>query len=371
MARRGSLRIASIAAGLGLAIMLGTTPAGSAPTTSAATRGLLDGVSCHAADSCEAVGSVADGWNGTKWTVQPISQQQLFGVSCAAANTCEAVGEYVDSSHFEQTFAQGWNGAKWILQTTPSLTSSALNPGLFGVSCAAANSCEAVGYFTDTSASYQSVTLAEGWNGKTWTVQPSPNGSSAGAGSQLYGVSCAAADFCEAVGTYFNSSDVHMALAEHWNGTKWTIQTAPNPSGGGLLNGVFCVDKSFCDAVGSNYSSAEATLAETWNGAKWTIQTTPNPTGSLFSQFNGVSCSGAKACEAVGIVSTNPNNQLAMAERWNGTRWSVQPIPNPKSDNVSLSGISCSGAKACEAVGAFGESSTLEMGWNGTAWMIQ
>jgi hypothetical protein len=42
------------------------------------------------------------------------------------------------------------------------------------------------------------------------------------------------------------------------------------------------------------------TLAEHWNGSRWAIQPTPNPTGQAPSVLSGVSCTAATACTAVG-----------------------------------------------------------------------
>ncbi len=48
-------------------------------------------------------------------------------------------------------------------------------------------------------------------------------------------------------------------------------------------------------------------LAEGWDGTKWAVQTTPNPTGaSGDSDLSGISCASATACMAVGAYPTAP-----------------------------------------------------------------
>ena len=42
------------------------------------------------------------------------------------------------------------------------------------------------------------------------------------------------------------------------------------------------------------------TLAEVWDGSTWTVQSTPNPTGATSGSLYGVSCTSATACTAVG-----------------------------------------------------------------------
>jgi hypothetical protein len=51
---------------------------------------------------------------------------------------------------------------------------------------------------------------------------------------------------------------------------------------------------------------------------------TPAPSRGHHSQLDGVSCARATACVTVGS-----NQAATLAERWNGTTWAIQPIPNP------------------------------------------
>jgi hypothetical protein len=47
------------------------------------------------------------------------------------------------------------------------------------------------------------------------------------------------------------------------------------------------------------------TLAERWNGSSWTVQTTPSPVGSYGSGLAGVSCTSLSTCNAVGYLYPN------------------------------------------------------------------
>ena len=60
------------------------------------------------------------------------------------------------------------------------------------------------------------------------------------------------------------------------------------------------------------------------------------------SGFSGVSCAGALACTAAGG---------SLAESWNGTSWTVQPIAQPPSGYLWLSAVACTGTNACIAGG--------------------
>jgi hypothetical protein len=126
-------------------------------------------------------------------------------------------------------------------------------------------------------------------------------------------------------------------------------------------------------AVGIRFDSSGnpvGTLAEAWNGKAWRIVPTLNRTGQG-TALSGVSCTSASACTAVG--SAGPVTTLA--ERWNGTRWRVQPTPNPQGgQNIFLTSVACPTSSACTALGLNLTGSgpfTLAERWNGRTWHIQ
>ena len=86
----------------------------------------------------------------------------------------------------------------------------------------------------------------------------------------------------------------------------------------GILEGVSCSSAKACTAVGTYGDGArESTLAERWNGTKWALQTTPNPSDAGASHLKGVSCSSATACTAVGpYVKKKSGAELTLAERY-------------------------------------------------------
>jgi hypothetical protein len=333
----------------------------------------LIGVVCASASACTAVGgsiygrgydkTLAESWNGTAWSIQAtpnvtgILPTWFAGISCTSSTVCEAVG----GNSALRSVAEGWNGTAWSVQATPK-PSGSLSSQLHGVSCWSPTGCEAVGVYAKPKTN-ATLTLAMGWNGTSWTIQSTPNPTGATHAS-LSGVSCPAAGVCTAVGGYSTGTS-GGTVAESWNGTAWTIQATP--SGGGTLSAISCTSSAACTAVGSLGAS---TLAEAWNGTAWSIQASPNPTGATRSQLQGVSCPSAGACTAVGTywVSTT---SFTMAEAWNGTAWSLETTPNPTGATYSsLQALSCSSASACTAVG-FSGISTLAEAWNGALWSIQ
>jgi len=293
-------------------------------------------------------------------------------VSCSSATECTAVG-WAGT----EAIAQRWNGTEWKAQTAPKPAGST-EAVLKGVSCVSSTACTAVGRYKNASAKW--VTLAEVWNGTEWKVQTSPNPSSTFA--ELGDVSCTAATECTAVGTYWNSGppETSQTLAMRWNGTEWKIQTTPNPVSNSVnLTSVSCSSGTSCMATGFYYDSTNAKyvpLSESWNGTEWTLKTAVQPAGSTMSWFYGVSCTSSTACTAVGDkeINAGTHQHQTMAQRWNGTSWSLQTTPNPEGTNLEFNDVSCVSSIACTGIGhavSGGTQTPMALQWNGSTWTLQ
>jgi hypothetical protein len=166
-------------------------------------------------------------------------------------------------------------------------------------------------------------------------------------------------------------------------GPAWTVQAMPHPKGAlqTYLDGLACTSATACTAVGSSIPKYGnyLTLAERRSGRAWTVQRTPDrpgPAPYTVDTVAGVSCRSG-SCILVG--SYEPPGTTAdqgLAERWNGAGWELQAFPVPKGtvENL-LSGISCTSPGACTAVGEStmvdGEGRTLAARWNGAKWQIE
>jgi len=138
------------------------------------------------------------------------------------------------------------------------------------------------------------------------------------------------------------------------------------------LYGVSCTSPTACIAVGTsgNGTTVATSLAERWNGTNWTIQQTPGPPGATSSSFYSVSCTSPDACIAVGNFRRSGVTE-PLAESWNGTKWALQQVSGPPGADGELYGISCSSATACTAVGNSDFGAALAERWNGSTWTIQ
>jgi hypothetical protein len=366
----GSGRFATLAEG-GASWIPATTvdPAGAVATQ-------LNGISCASSTACVAVGfynsgsgpqlTLAERWSGSKWstlsTPNPSGATQSFlqSVSCSSASACTAVGGYQNSST-GFSLAERWNGTSWTIQGTSSPGGT---PTLNGVSCPSSTTCLAVGSYYSTT--FQ-LPYALRWNGSTWSYMsvPTPSGAQY---TILQGVSCASTTACTAVGVSFNGSSVASALAERWDGTSWTIEAGTVPSGATQsdLNGVSCRSTTSCIAVGTynTGSTLPSPLAESWNGTTWTILSAAAPSDADDTFLQGVSCSASNACSAVGYDLNTANTDVTLIETWNGVAWSVQPSPNPDGAQSVLAAVSCVSSKVCSAVGNYNDSSSTEHSLN-------
>jgi hypothetical protein len=97
--------------------------------------------------------AIAGAWSGGSWSTGALAlapgltrstptptRDWLYGISCASARACAAVGQYVASNGDIGPLAARWNGSSWtqtVLRRGPV--------GLTSVSCPSASWCMAVG----------------------------------------------------------------------------------------------------------------------------------------------------------------------------------------------------------------------------------
>jgi hypothetical protein len=294
----------------------------STPNPAGSTFSSLSSVACTSRRACTAVGSaipgkvfvpLAERWNGSRWSIErtprppKATSSELLGVSCPASNECIAVGDYSTSPTAFFGFAERWNGSRW---TPAGVIKPSANTSLSSISCSSVRRCTAVG---DYEKATTTLPLAERWASGKWHKQSTP-----GTGF-LLGVSCPAFSQCTAVGNQPNGEPGESAvLAMQWNGAKWKTRSAPEPLGAtvGFLLGVSCSAATSCVAAGwAEVTSTVTTLADHWNGTSWTLEVTRDPTGALGSSFNGVWCGAHNIeCRAAGDYDL-PSNVKTLIER--------------------------------------------------------
>jgi hypothetical protein len=294
----------------------------------------------------------------------------LADTSCVATGFCMAVGHQVPGS-VDQTLAEQWNGTTWSVVASPD-TGPGLANDLYGVTCTSVTWCVAVGS-ADTGDALQ--TLVEQWNGTAWSIVPSPD-TDPGQDQPLVDVSCTSATACTAVGSAGTMAGTTVTLVESWDGTAWSIAPSPNTGAGGVseLSSVSCPSGTSCTAVGDYFTgTVSQTLVETWNGSAWSVVVSPDPSVTDADVLSSVSCPTTGTCTAVGHVVVHAVWQT-LVESWNGSAWSIVASPGTSPDDFdSLVGISCATVTSCTAVGSSTDgavTSNLVVQWNGANWYL-
>jgi hypothetical protein len=353
----------------------GTWSIVSSPNTTATDHNYLQAVTCLSASDCWAVGhyiiasvnqTLTERWNGSSWTIVPSPNSSttqtnyLNSVTCMSTSDCWAVGYYYNNGSITQTLIERWDGTSWAIVPSPN-TSATRNNFLYGVTCASASNCWATGgYYTGS----VNQTLIERWDGTSWAIVSSPNGSTTDQ-NVLYGVTCASASECWAVGFYLSRlnsilAGVNQTLILRWDGSSWTISPSANslPIQDNHLFSVTCTSATECWAVGdylnnSGTSRYAQSLIQRWDGGSWTIASSPNTSDTQTNVLFGVGCTSATECWAAGYYF-NAGRSQTLIERWDGNAWVIASSPNTKgTESNVLHGATCVPSSDCWAVGDY------------------
>lgn len=279
---------------------------------------------------------------------------QLTAVSCVDASDCWAVGASDDEpgAATTRTLAEHWNGSTWSVVATPNANATRTN--LYGVTCVSASDCWAVGGWVASDTS--SATLIEHWNGTLWSMVTT---TSTGGG---HAVSCFSASDCWAVGS--------PSVSQHWNGSTWSsVRMAEPVLMPSTLVSVSCAAASDCWAVGQFFfNNVWSNLGEHWNGSTWSLANPPSVPGAS-NGLTGVTCLATSDCWTVGDAADSTGGKT-LAEHWDGSSWSIVKTADLPSHNDSLQGVACLSASDCWAIGVSNPAQGLVEHWNGGNWTI-
>src|SRR6516164_7421104 len=291
-----------------------------------------------------------------------ISSADMWAVGDIGTGTgCNPFQTVGGTSGPVQTLAEHFNGTSWSVVPAP-----ALGAALSGVAGAAGNDVWAVG---DQAQGSSNNTLIEHWDGTSWAVVPSPK---LPQGSELTGVTAPATDNAWAVGFAGGSAN---ALVEHWDGTRWSVVSSPAFTGVSISNGAISAD-SATDVWAMGFLATSSTTEENvslhWDGSSWT----QIPVSHF--RFGGVGPVTALSPADVWAVGAGPGvptggfsaHPTSVIEHWDGTACSVVPSPNPNPQGnnglVAVAAVSAGDVWAVghQLLGPFTEH------WNGKNWTI-
>ena len=302
--------------------------------------------------------TLVERWNGSAWVVMPTpapggGNSYLSSIAVIDGTDAWAVGEYQQGAGgADHTLIERWNGATWTVAPSPS-------PGgdikfLFSIAAVNAHDIWAAGFYQDTATAF-SRTLIEHWNGSAWAIVPSPN---PGTGNnELYGVAALDANNAWVAGEYHDgSSGIVHTLIERWDGKQWSVVPSPNPgAGNNVLASVAVTDAQHAWVAGYYQTSAgepSHTLVEQWNGASWSPVASLDP-GYSDNELYSIAATDTQNVWSVGNYQDESGTLQSLIERWNGTRWSLEPSPDPGTAANSLDGVAVTDATHAWAVGEF------------------
>jgi hypothetical protein len=313
-------------------------------------------------------GSLIQHWNGSTWSTSLDSSGYLEAIAARYWNDVWAVG---GSNWFSPvaTVIFHYNGSSWTQVPSPTPGDGAY---LTGVVATSRGNAWAVGLIAPGGNGVRApytTPMIEAWNGKKWQVQRVvvPAG-----GGQFGAVAATSKKDVWAVGHIGGNSEGNtLPLIEHWNGKRWSVVPSPSPAGSvsSGLQGVSVVSPTDAWAVGNSFNgSTDQTLTEHWNGRSWRIVSSPTPDGD--DQLNAVATVSAKNAWAVGLTNPNSCDPLCwtLIEHWNGKAWSVVPSPNPPAGYLDALWGVVSFYKNAWAVGTTDYASTMIEHWNGQNW---
>jgi hypothetical protein len=309
----------------------------------------------------------------------PSPNAQLTAVSCWSTRNCTAVGFYLNGSgDFISYAVNEVNGAFGTPTVITPPTGSATNPSeeFYGISCASAGNCTAVGNYVDASNNSQGVLVNE-VNGSFQSAVELTPPSPADANPQVFlgGVSCWSAGNCTVVGQYEDSSNNFQGFVESESSGNFQPATelvlpsnANSTAPDAALNAVSCWAASDCSAVGiytdmaGNQQGlvASESIAGFSQGVE--VAAPGNAASNPQTYLAGIGCVASGSCTGVGDYSDgNGNDQLLVASGNGPTFTQSAEVPAPANANAqanaSLNAVSCTSAGNCTAVGSYNDNS--------------
>jgi hypothetical protein len=301
---------------------------------------ILAGVSAASTTDAWAVGAfipsstgvlatLAHHFDGTSWTAFPlpnvgVQQNVLQAVSMPGPGKAWAVGYFVNGKFQQQTLIEHFDSTVWSVVPSPS--PGALQNILYGVAAVTDTDVWAVGADQDANGLWH--TLAEHWDGSAWSVVKTVD---AGAnGNQFYAVKALASNSVYAVGQQAGAGFPNQALVEHWDGKTWSVVAAPADASTALPLGVTATASSLTFVGEQETDTAPYTnYVVAGSPGSLSIQSTPNA-GSGENDLFATATANDGTTFAVGwdINTNSGNHDPLILHGVNGT-WSIDSTPNP------------------------------------------
>jgi hypothetical protein len=346
-------------------------------------------LSCASAGNCVAAGTYTVGHNGldseawlasetdgTWGAAQGVSGftiVAIVSVSCGAPGDCTAGGDYsyADPGPGEAFVISETDGTWGTPEEVPG--TATLNTGgdarVASVSCTAAGTCGAVGYYTGSGVVDHQAFVVSETDGTWGTAQQVPGLATLNAGDDagLVSVSCSSAGNCSAGGEYSPGSGLEAFVVSETDGTWGDAKEVAGLAAGSSaeITTLSCASAGNCSAAGDYNTTSpgyEPFVVNQKHGTWGKAQAVPG-LGTLdadgFAGVSAVSCPTAGNCSAVGAYNVDGTSatQAYVVSETGGTWGTAQNAPGTSDDSSSLGSLSCASATHCVAGGNSADSS--------------
>ena len=271
-------------------------------------------------------------WDGLAWRlVEPLNMGEgtgdwLYGVAAVSASEAWAVGYTAGpwDTYTSTTLIQHWTGSAWSVVTSPNLADDPIYGAnqLYDVRAFAPNDVWAVGWYWTT---IGSAPLVVRWDGRMWRESRTPEDQY----RQLVALDGTSSSDIWAVGHSFNFNDGYQALAMHWDGRTWSVVPTPILADDVYLNDVSVVSPTDVWAVGYTLPANLdiQPIFFHWDGSAWSVVLSPH-LSSTYNYLQSITAVSANRIWAAGYRTINGHQVVSLVERWDGAQWRLESTPN-------------------------------------------
>jgi hypothetical protein len=302
-------------------------------------------------------------FDGSSWSpvtitgVDTSKLYQLDAVTCWAADHCDVVGDNSTSTASSPSPIEVFtlSGSVWTGTSLPTTVQS--TPA--AISCSDAGDCVVI---SNADAGVYPQFAEYQLAGGAWSenISSIPSESS---NAQVTGLSCTAPGRCEVVGDSIDvTTNWPMPLVGELKGGTWTFAEIQNYFSLSALSGVSCTSTTSCTASGllEDATGAYHDVVATFDGTSWHLAELADAPGTKSNYLTGISCTAADTCVAVGSATDGAKNPQLILDTEVGGVWT--PLATPEGAggpriNLTGSDVSCPTTTSCVVLGSstFGE----------------
>jgi hypothetical protein len=299
----------------------------------------------------------------------PLSRRVFAPIALAVAITAMSVPSALVAA--AQGAVPGWIGRTAPVAWEPTqlpVPTGALRDGAGyagPIACPKVGGCVVLGEYATAAGTDEDLIDTETADVWSSAVAPLPPGGIAAANLGPYTLGCTGVGFCLGTSLYQTATSVAPEILEE-NGGRWTALAMPMPANASRaripsLNAMACALRGACVIVGT-YDTTKGSsegFVVTQEGRRFVALGTPVPAGPRRdSSLDGVSCSTATSCVAVGyfVGASGSREALAVSDAA-GTLAASSAVLLPSGANARpqavLQSVSCGRSSPCVALGGY------------------